>query len=318
MIAGRAWYDEPCRVVNPNLQARSRTVPLLCESVDRHVTSFSTHYLLVPDADVACSLHLANAHRIVLPASWFLPDWLRPLPRLMQRKRRQFWWSLRARPVSGWHVQQIPQDRRDHRAARPAILHPRFRHRVLPGYRPVTLRYSEPDSAPDHAATRSPRTSLAMRAGSRPAIGCWACRRRRFRPTISSATSYSGTRRPCVRWPRASRPSPASPGSRRCAGLANSPNTCCTARSCRTSRVSPPRTCPSPTRPASAIGTSRSSASVSCKSCSAAPVRTMSHSRSLRFPAPRWQRSAPRSRSMSEPTGARGPRTNSQELVALC
>ncbi|HEY4987940.1 MAG TPA: DUF6492 family protein [Bradyrhizobium sp.] len=80
---------------------------LLCESVDRHVTSFSTHYLLVPDADVDLFTPLANARRVVLPASWFLPTWLHPLPRLVRRKRRQFWWSLRARPVSGWHIQQI-------------------------------------------------------------------------------------------------------------------------------------------------------------------------------------------------------------------
>jgi len=80
---------------------------LLCESVDRHVVSFSKHYLLVPDADVDVFASLARTHRVVLPASWFLPIWLRPLPRLVQRKRRQFWWSLRARPVSGWHVQQI-------------------------------------------------------------------------------------------------------------------------------------------------------------------------------------------------------------------
>ena len=26
---------------------------------------------------------------------------------MIQRKRRQFWWSLRAKPVSGWHVQQF-------------------------------------------------------------------------------------------------------------------------------------------------------------------------------------------------------------------
>jgi hypothetical protein len=37
----------------------------------------------------------------------FLPDWLRPLPRIIQRKRRQYWWSLRAKPASGWHVQQL-------------------------------------------------------------------------------------------------------------------------------------------------------------------------------------------------------------------
>ncbi|MFL6792621.1 MAG: DUF6492 family protein [Bradyrhizobium sp.] len=80
---------------------------LLCESVDRHVVSFSKHYLLVPDCDVPLFAPLASERRIVIPASSFLPDWLRPLPRVVQRKRRQFWWSLRAKPVSGWHVQQL-------------------------------------------------------------------------------------------------------------------------------------------------------------------------------------------------------------------
>ena len=80
---------------------------LLCESVDRHVTSFSKHYLLVPDADLPLFAPLASHHRVIIPASTFLPDWLRPLPRAIQRKRRQFWWSLRAKPVSGWHVQQL-------------------------------------------------------------------------------------------------------------------------------------------------------------------------------------------------------------------
>jgi hypothetical protein len=80
---------------------------LLCESVDRHVTSFAKHYLLVPDSDVALFAPLASERRVVIPASTFLPDWLRPLPRVVQRKRRQFWWSLRAKPVSGWHVQQF-------------------------------------------------------------------------------------------------------------------------------------------------------------------------------------------------------------------
>ena len=80
---------------------------LLCESVDRHVRSFAKHYLLAPDSDVALFAPLASERRVVIPASTFLPDWLRPLPRVVQRKRRQFWWSLRAKPVSGWHVQQL-------------------------------------------------------------------------------------------------------------------------------------------------------------------------------------------------------------------
>lgn len=80
---------------------------LLCESVDRHVIAFSKHYLLVPDCDLPLFAHLASERRVVIPASAYLPDWLRPLPRIIQRKRRQFWWSLRAKPVSGWHVQQF-------------------------------------------------------------------------------------------------------------------------------------------------------------------------------------------------------------------
>jgi len=94
-------------LLTPTYRQDLERCTLLCESVDRHVLSFSKHYLLVPDADVDLFVPLARTHRIVLPASWFLPTWLRPLPRLVQRKRRQFWWSLRARPVSGWHVQQL-------------------------------------------------------------------------------------------------------------------------------------------------------------------------------------------------------------------
>jgi hypothetical protein len=80
---------------------------LLCESVDRHVSSFSKHYLLVPDSDVPLFSRLETERRSVLSASSFLPEWLRPLPAIIRRKRRQYWWSLRAKPVSGWHVQQI-------------------------------------------------------------------------------------------------------------------------------------------------------------------------------------------------------------------
>lgn len=80
---------------------------LLCESVDRHVSSFSKHYLLVPDCDLSLFSQFESDRRVVLPASKFLPTWLRPLPRIVQRKRRQYWWSLRAKPASGWHVQQL-------------------------------------------------------------------------------------------------------------------------------------------------------------------------------------------------------------------
>ncbi|UFX46721.1 DUF6492 family protein [Bradyrhizobium sp. 41S5] len=97
----------PVALLTPTYGRDLEICTLLCESVDRHVTSFSRHYLLVPDCDLPLFAPLASERRIIIPASAFLPDWLRPLPRMIQRKRRQFWWSLRAKPVNGWHVQQI-------------------------------------------------------------------------------------------------------------------------------------------------------------------------------------------------------------------
>jgi hypothetical protein len=96
----------PVALLTPTYGRDLELCTLLCESVDRHVTSFSKHYLLVPDCDLPLFAHFASERREVLPASKFLPKWLRPLPRIVQRKRRQYWWSLRTKPVSGWHVQQ--------------------------------------------------------------------------------------------------------------------------------------------------------------------------------------------------------------------
>jgi hypothetical protein len=97
----------PVALLTPTYGRDLEICTLLCESVDRHVTSFSKHYLLVPDCDLPLFAPLASDRRIIIPASSFLPDWLRPLPRVIQRKRRQFWWSLRTKPVNGWHIQQV-------------------------------------------------------------------------------------------------------------------------------------------------------------------------------------------------------------------
>jgi hypothetical protein len=107
VIARETYEMNSVALLTPTYGRDLELCTLLCESVDRHVLSFSKHYLLVPDCDLPLFAHLASDRRIVIPASAFLPDWLRPLPRIIQRNRRQFWWSLRAKPVSGWHVQQF-------------------------------------------------------------------------------------------------------------------------------------------------------------------------------------------------------------------
>ena len=107
VIARETYETNRVALLTPTYGRDLEICTLLCQSVDRHVTSFAKHYLLVPDCDMALFAPLASERRVVIPASAYLPGWLRPLPRMIQRKRRQFWWSLRAKPVSGWHVQQL-------------------------------------------------------------------------------------------------------------------------------------------------------------------------------------------------------------------
>src|ERR1700704_2625578 len=94
-------------LVTPTYGRDLERCALLCESVDRYVTSFAKHYLIVVDEELPLFAGFNAGRREVLPLSQLLPSWLKPLPRFIRRNNRRYWWSLRARPVSGWHVQQF-------------------------------------------------------------------------------------------------------------------------------------------------------------------------------------------------------------------
>ena len=94
-------------LVTPTYGRDLERCALLCESVDRYVTSFTKHYLIVADEELPLFARFNGARREVLPHSQLLPSWLKPLPPFVRRKHRRYWWSLRAMPVSGWHVQQF-------------------------------------------------------------------------------------------------------------------------------------------------------------------------------------------------------------------
>jgi Family of unknown function (DUF6492) len=136
----------PVALLTPTYGRDLELCTLLCESVDRHVGSFAKHYLLVPDSDLPLFAHFESERRSVLPASQFLPRWLRPLPRFVQRKRRQYWWSFRTKPISGWHVQQFLK-------IAAAILLPHERYCILDSdvvfFRDFDLsRFEAPNSIP--------------------------------------------------------------------------------------------------------------------------------------------------------------------------
>jgi hypothetical protein len=94
-------------LITPTYSLDLERCAMLCESVDRYVTSFSHHYLIVPDEELEMFARFNGGRRLVMPLSEVLPPWLRPLPRFILRKRRRYWWSVRTKPVSGWHVQQF-------------------------------------------------------------------------------------------------------------------------------------------------------------------------------------------------------------------
>ncbi len=80
---------------------------LLCDSIDRHVTGYERHYVVVNDSDAPMFAKFGADRRVILPSSQFLPKWLRLLPSFLSRNGRRVWWSFRTPPVHGWHVQQI-------------------------------------------------------------------------------------------------------------------------------------------------------------------------------------------------------------------
>ena len=166
----------------------------------------------------------------------FLPNWLRPLPRIIQRKRRQYWWSLRAKPASGWHVQQLIKI-----AATMSLPHQRYciLDSDIVFFRDFDLaRFEYPNSIPllkmpnevtpqqiRHARWVDTSHQLLGLPQAVPA-GVGFHRSHHILGPADRARDGRENRGDHR----------ASIGSRRCAGPAHSPNTCCTAISCRTTR----------------------------------------------------------------------------------
>lgn len=85
---------------------------LLCASMDRFVTGWTKHYLMVEDRDVAAFRALETARRIVVPESALFPGWLGSWPDPITPGHRRIWTGAGALrrgipPLRGWHAQQL-------------------------------------------------------------------------------------------------------------------------------------------------------------------------------------------------------------------
>jgi hypothetical protein len=94
-------------LVTPSHRGDIDRLALLCDSVDRFVTGYERHYIIVNDDDIAFFARFDSGRRVVLPSSQFLPRWLRLLPPFISRSKRRTWWSFRSGPLHGWHIQQL-------------------------------------------------------------------------------------------------------------------------------------------------------------------------------------------------------------------
>jgi Family of unknown function (DUF6492) len=94
-------------LVTPSHRKDVERFALLCDSIDRHLTGYRRHYVIVNDDDFPLFARFNGPHRVVLPGSQFLPRWLRLAPPWLVGNGRRVWWSFRSLPVHGWHIQQL-------------------------------------------------------------------------------------------------------------------------------------------------------------------------------------------------------------------
>ncbi len=80
---------------------------ILCESIDRHVTGHTCHYLLVDGPDVPLFSRLVGPKRRIITDTELMPWWFRRLPQQLLRKRKRAWISPFTSPMHGWQVQQM-------------------------------------------------------------------------------------------------------------------------------------------------------------------------------------------------------------------
>jgi hypothetical protein len=91
-------------IITPSYSADLERCRLLCDSIDRFVTGYDTHFIVVGDEDETRFAPLATPRRKIVAHSSILPRF-HPIGRW---RRRGYWWAPGAGlPVYGWHLQQL-------------------------------------------------------------------------------------------------------------------------------------------------------------------------------------------------------------------
>ncbi|KQT48098.1 hypothetical protein ASG47_06870 [Devosia sp. Leaf420] len=91
-------------LITPSYSGDFASCQLLCESMDKFVSGYDMHYIVVGDEDVSLFAPLAGPKRRIvsnsalLPKFWSIGRW----------RGRRYWWAPGlGLPVYGWHLQQL-------------------------------------------------------------------------------------------------------------------------------------------------------------------------------------------------------------------
>lgn len=91
-------------IITPSYAPDLEKCQLLCWSIDRFVSSWTNHYIIVDQRDLRLFRQLEGANRKIIPKESILPWWLQQIPFLT---KKNFWISLKSLPIRGWLIQQI-------------------------------------------------------------------------------------------------------------------------------------------------------------------------------------------------------------------
>ena len=185
-------------LMTPTYRGDLERFELLCESVDRFVSGFERHYVIVNDDDLPFFARFENGRRIVLP-SFTLPAVLAQgtaAVRVAQGTPDDGGRSARVRCTAGTSssCSRFPASCSCPISASASSI-------------PTTSSFGRSTSRPMPAPIPSRSTSSArrsspkrrcMRFGSGTPIACSAAARLHFPPTITSAMVWYGTSRRCA------------------------------------------------------------------------------------------------------------------------
>lgn len=91
-------------IITPSYAPDFDKCQLLCWSMDQFLSSWTHHYIIVDQRDLALFRQLEGSKRKIVTKEEILPWWIKQVAFL---EKKNLWMSLKSLPIRGWLLQQI-------------------------------------------------------------------------------------------------------------------------------------------------------------------------------------------------------------------